>query len=77
MRTLILDMISTAKTDKVFLQSLNILLSLLGSLSDSSIQMRYKIMQTELLIHLANVISLLSGLTENEEMVSKLLVLCF
>ena len=64
-----LDLISD-KTDKVFLQSLNVLLSFLGSLSDICVRMRYRIMRTDLLIHLANVISFFSDLDDNEEMVS-------
>lgn len=66
----------SAETDRVFLQSINVLISLLGNLSDATEEMRYKIMTTDLLIHLANTVSFFSELSEDEEKVSTKVLKC-
>lgn len=66
----------SAETDRVFLQSINVLISLLGNLSDATEEMRYKIMTTDLLIHLANIVSFFSELSEDEEKVSTKVLKC-
>ena len=60
----------SATMNKEFIQSLTILLSCFSSLSDKSDVIKYKILQTELLVHVANVISFFSDLPEDSEAVS-------
>lgn len=60
------DMISETM-DKEFVQCLVILLSCVASWSDRSERIRYWILSTELLIHVANVISFFVDLSDSSE----------
>ena len=53
-----------------FLQCLAILLSSMASLTDKSKHIRYEILSTELLIHVANITSFFLDLSDDDEMVS-------
>ena len=56
-------------TDKSFIQCLIILLSYMASLSDKSKRIRYEILSTELLIHVANITSFFLDLSDSAEKV--------
>ena len=56
--------------DKEFIQCLVILLSCFASWSDKSERIRYKMINTEMLIHVANVVSFFVDLSNDSEPVS-------